>query len=249
MSDFRKVAVDALKWFPQSRKVVPVTQVRVQFPPSACTVSPGAGRFGIEMVLAGHRAHPAFVTFLHDVETHAREHAARFLKTPGLTWHASVDPYSLVPTFRASAFSDTTFFDAGGEVTHDPAAFGGCEALVELGGAWTSDTHWGLRWKVLEFKDCPAAPPPRPFAFVDDPDDPDDPSDGRLHAPSRAPSHAPSRVPSHAPFAFLDDPDDPADPVSDGRLHAPSHVPSHAPFAFLDDADDPDGATTRPSPV
>ena len=195
MADFRKVAVDALKWFPQSRKVVPVTQVRVQIPPSACCVSAAAGRFGIELTLAGHPAHPAFVAFVHGVETHAREHAARFLKTPDLTWHTSVDPYSSLPTFKASAFSDTTFFTATGEVTHDPTSFRGGAALLELGGAWTSDTHWGLRWKVLEVKECPTAPPPHPFAFMDDPRDDD----------VIAPVSRPKMVPSHAPFAFLDD--------------------------------------------
>lgn len=200
MADFRAVAVSALKWFPQSRKVVPVTQVRVQVPPSACTVSAAAGRFGLELTLAGHHAHPAFVTFLHDVETHAREHADRFLKNPGLTWHASVDPYSLVPTFRVSAFTDTTFFDADGAVTHDPTHFRGAAVLLELGGAWTSDTHWGLRWKVLELKHCPTAPPPRPFAFLDDDDDDVSPPVSkapRLQAPRL-------QAPQDVPFAFID---------------------------------------------
>lgn len=173
--DFRDVDIDSLKWFPMSRKVIPVTQIRVQVPRAACTIEPGPCRYGIRL----DRCHPAFGDFVRRVESHALEHASRFLGRQAPQAPVDLDapdaadedfqwPRSWFSSlgygnsFKVNAFSDTTFFDREGKVCLDPTGFRGCLALLELNGAWVSDTHWGLRWKVLEVKDAdviPAAPP------------------------------------------------------------------------------------------
>lgn len=151
MPDFRRLGVQALKWFPQSRKTVPVTPVRVQVPPSPCAISLLPGRYAIELTLAGHAAHPAFARWVAEVEQHARQHATP--TTPDLTWFTCTDVGSLLPTLKVSGFDDTRFFDAKGAQHMSPPDIGACTCLLELTGAWTSDAGWGLRWKVLEVKE------------------------------------------------------------------------------------------------
>jgi hypothetical protein len=166
MADFRRVALNTLKWFPQSRKTVPVTPVRVQVPPSPCAITLLPGRYAIELTLAGHAAHDAFAEFVGDVEQHALEHARP--SSQGLTWYSCFSAYSLIPTLRLSAFDDTKFFDAAGlPCVAPPTDFKACACVLELTGAWTTDASWGLRWKVLEVKHVtqPLVPP---TLFVDD---------------------------------------------------------------------------------
>ena len=182
-ADFRRVAVQALKWFPQSRKTVPVTPVRVQVPPSRCAIALLPGRYAVELVLAGHAAHPGFARWVEDVEQHAQAHARP--ADPGLTWRSCLDANGLVSRLRLSAFDSTKFFDAEGRPSFAPTDFAGCSCLLELAGAWTTDTSWGLRWNVLEVKHAPHAgelavpclllddedalpPPALPSMFIDD---------------------------------------------------------------------------------
>lgn len=151
MVDFRRVAVQALKWFPQSRKTVPVTPERVQVPPSACAISLLPGRYAIELTLAGHPVHREFVRFVADVEEHAQQHARP--TSEDLRWYSCTDVDSLVPTLKLSAFDDARFFDADGAQHMSPTDIKACSCLVEMTGAWTSEFGWGLRWKVLEVKE------------------------------------------------------------------------------------------------
>ena len=153
MADFRTVSVSSLKWFPQSRKTVPVTPVRVQTPPGSCAICLLPGRYGIELTLSGHPAHAAFVRFLASVEAHARQHARP--SGQGLRWCACTDADSLVPVLRLSAFDDARLYACDGLPHADPTGFEACSCLLELAGAWVTDTAWGLRWKVLEVKQTP----------------------------------------------------------------------------------------------
>ena len=151
MADFRSIRVEALKWFPQSRTTVPVTPVRLQTPPSPCSIARAAGRYSIHLQLAGHAVHPAFVEFLRAVEAHAVAHAAP--RDPTLRWFSCLDA-GLVPALRLSAFDDTRMYDAAGDACADATAMTTCACLCELAGAWTTETSWGLRWKVLEVKEA-----------------------------------------------------------------------------------------------
>ena len=171
MADFRAVEVRALKWFPQSRKTVPVTPVRVQVPASRCSITLCPGRYGVELDLVGHAAHTLFVQFVRDVEQHAREHARPSSKD--LTWRSCLDEGALVPRLRLSAFDATRFFDAEGQPCHEPTAFEGCSCLLELTGAWTTDVSWGLRWNLVEVKRAPhAASLQPPCLFLEDDEQP-----------------------------------------------------------------------------
>lgn len=156
MADFRRVSVGSLKWFPQSRKSVPVTPIRVQTPPCPCSITLLPGRYGLELTLSGHPSHAAFVGFLRAVEAHAREHARP--TRDDLRWYACTDADSLIPTFRLSAFDDVRFYDRDGLPHACPTDFEACSCLLELAGAWTTDTAWGLRWKVLEVKRAVCVP-------------------------------------------------------------------------------------------
>lgn len=181
--DFRTVDVPALKWFPQSRKTVPVTPIRVQVPPSQCAIELLPGRYAVDLTLAGHPVHEAFVQFVKDVEAHAQTHARP--TRPDLRWCSCVDADALLPRFRVSAFDDAKFFTGDGDTHLAPTDIQSCAVLLELGGAWTTDACWGVRWKVLEVKQAPPVPPP--FLFLPEP--------------------APDRAPPPVPFAFLDDPE------------------------------------------
>ena len=157
MADFRTIGVHALKWLPLSRKTLPVTPIRVQVPPSQCSITLLQGRYGVDLTLCGHPAHAGFVRFLASLERHAQCNAS---PPPDLRWYPNVTVDSLVPLMKLSAFDGTKFFDAGGEVCYEPTAIQGCSCLLELSGAWTSSTSWGLRWKVLEIKQASAGPIP-----------------------------------------------------------------------------------------
>lgn len=151
MADFRRLHVADLKWFPLSRKLVPVTPVRVQFPPCPCSIHVLPGRYCMELALAGHAAHPAFVEFVRAIEEHAQRHASRHV-CPSKTWFSALASQGAVPTMKLNAFSDAKFYDAGAGPHPNPTDITGCSCLAELQGAWVSDTCWGLRWKVLEVK-------------------------------------------------------------------------------------------------
>lgn len=150
MADFRHIRIDALKWFPQSRSTVPVTPVRVQTPPCPSAITRSAGRYSILLSCVGHPVHPQFVEFLRGVELHALKHAKP--RTPDLRWFPCLED-SLVPVFKLSAFDDIRFYDAHGDLHPDPTSIEACACLCELSGAWTTDSSWGLRWKVLEVKE------------------------------------------------------------------------------------------------
>ena len=164
MADFRSVDVSAIRWFPQSRKTVPATPVRVQVPAAPCTVALAPGRYVLDLVLAAHPAHAAFVDFVRRVEEAAVREARPAVA--GLRWCPCLDADSLVPTLRLSAFDDTRFYDAAGGRHAAPEGARACACLLELGGAWTTDGCWGLRWKVLEVKEC--APLGVPCMLLDD---------------------------------------------------------------------------------
>lgn len=167
MADFRRVALNAIKWFPQSRKTVPVTPVRVQVPACPCTITLLPGRYAIELTLAGGAAHEAFAGFVGELEQHALEHARP--SSQGLGWYSCFSAYSLVPTLRLSAFDDARFFEADGAPCASlPTHFKACACVLELVGAWTTDTAWGLRWKVLEVKHAPHTAPASHMMFLDD---------------------------------------------------------------------------------
>lgn len=156
MCDFRGIVVSDLKWFPQSRAVIPVTPVRVQTPPATCVITSVAGRHAVELSLVGHPMHGPFVDFVRELERHAGDHAGDHARDHAeRTWCSCVVD-GLTPRFRLSAFSDTLFFDRDGVPLGDPTRVAACACLCELVGAWLTEDRWGLRWKVLELKACAA---------------------------------------------------------------------------------------------
>lgn len=148
MPDFRKVNLGSVRWFPQCRNAIPATPIRVQVPPSPCTIGIMPGRYTLELSLVGHAAHPAFLEFLEAVEREARE------RNPvDLPFHSCLVSDISRP-FRLSAFDDARFYDVQGNEHASPPDIKGCHCLIELGGAWVTGAKWGVRWKVLEVKEA-----------------------------------------------------------------------------------------------
>lgn len=165
MADFRTICLDSLGWFPCNKKLVPVTPVRFQVPPSACCVSLLPGRYNIKLSLAGHALHEAFVAFMVQLDKHALQNAKP--NNPNLKWYSCTNASTLVPVLSLSAFDGSTrWFDADGRPALSPTNFESCSCLLELTGAWMSETHWGLRLSVLEVKHVPRSL--EPFMFIDD---------------------------------------------------------------------------------
>jgi hypothetical protein len=159
--DFRRVDVSALRWMPAARKSIPLhSAVTVQTPPSPCTVTTFPGRHALQLRLGGHAAHPQFLDFLGSLEDHARAAAC---PPPGLRLAPCVARDGMWPTLKMSAFEGAAFFDRDGAPHADPEAMRGCECLCQVVGAWVGDGAWGLRWKVLEVKECDAPAPPMMF--------------------------------------------------------------------------------------
>lgn len=169
--DFRSVAPSSVTWATWSRGQ-PVARTRqggkvvVQTPACACTVSLASpGMYRIQMMLNGSSpVHAAFCEWLGELEEAAGE-------APELaSWKASKGRSTCVynNTMRLMAFSDTMAFDESGKMSADLMTAKGCACIVELQGCWTSDSRWGLRWRVVQVKFSKEAPVT--MAFVDDDD-------------------------------------------------------------------------------
>lgn len=63
-------------------------------------------------------------------------------------------------------FVDVDWFDAAGQFINPDLELKGCCCLLELQGAYVTETSHGPRWKLVQVRMC--EPPPEPFLFVDD---------------------------------------------------------------------------------
>lgn len=184
--DFRQVAVGELDWSGRVRGQ-PAARARgdkvvIQTPVAACKVSlAGAGMYRMDIALRPDvSVHSELATWLCEVDETMATCADLAEWRQGKTRSDTL----FRNNWRLMAFSDTLCFDAQGKLSFDLLDAASCSCLVELQGGWSSDTRWGVRWKVLQVKfstepaDClPAAPAQhRPafeprlsqFAFMED---------------------------------------------------------------------------------
>ena len=181
--DFRAVDPSTTTWSTWTRgqpgaRARDGSKVVVQTPTCPCRVSlarPGMYRVDLKL----HPAvpvHAQFAEWVGALEESASE-AAELAEWRGKR-RRSACVYN--DGVRLMAFSDTLAFDEEGKLSADLMDAAACAALVELQGLWSTDTSWGLRWRVTQLKfsktplDLPAvvAEPPPPalpgFAFVDE---------------------------------------------------------------------------------
>jgi len=146
--DFRHVSIDRLDWRASGTKLKCVYgggKALFQLPRLRARITP-VPRFPGAIELAFTKGIPGALT---DFFERVRESAE---------WHMNPAPEQryLDPLRKLTAFNDTLAFDADGTLltkcmqTLGPHASVSC--LVSLDGAWSSDTYWGLRLKLVQLK-------------------------------------------------------------------------------------------------
>lgn len=183
--DFRQADPQAISWATWSRgqpaaRTAQGGKIVVQTPLCPCRVSlQGGGMYRIDLVLRPDVAlHSEFADWLCVIEEGAAE--AEALKA----WRGARGRSTCVynNSMRLMAFSDTLVFDSSGKLSGDLLSAAGCSCIIELQGGWSTDSRWGLRWKIVQCKfveevslapagaldDEPEAPGPANFAFLDD---------------------------------------------------------------------------------
>jgi hypothetical protein len=53
---------------------------------------------------------------------------------------------------RVMAFADTPVFDSREALTAELESARSVSCILELQGTWSTETRWGLRWKILQVK-------------------------------------------------------------------------------------------------
>lgn len=186
--DFKTIAPSSITWTTWYRgqpaaRLGDGIKVIVQTPVATCRVSLATqGMQRIDMALQPvTQVHADFAEWLCDVDSAAADAVTAWR-------HGKTQSSSLFRnSFRLTAFTNTECFDAAGKVSFDLIDAASCSCLLELQGCWSTDSRWGLRWKVVQVKfdtSVPAciahasyAPPPTDltpaqnpfsaFAFID----------------------------------------------------------------------------------
>lgn len=184
--DFTAVAPSSIAWNTWQRGQPAArlgeSRVVVQTPMAPCRVSLGAqGMQRIDMSFQPVvQIHSEFAAWLCDVDSAAAD------AVPA-DWRRGKSQSSSMfrNSFRVTAFTNTPCFDSDGKVSFDLMDANSCACLLELQGCWSTDTRWGLRWKVVQVKfdksvpafmtttpshthhDVSDQPVPTAFAFLD----------------------------------------------------------------------------------
>lgn len=171
LDPFSSLAISATK----TRNLYPcVPRVPVQIPraPSLITL----GTYGYNVLLrfctATNPAHAAFVTWVDTVDSQASRWMADM--NSGLAWTTCVKGFGGERSMYLTLESSTTVFDSSRHLLEaSPCTIKHLDCIAEVAGIWTSNTHAGLRWKLVQVKKSEAptpSVPPRPM-FVEDSSD------------------------------------------------------------------------------
>lgn len=198
--DFRSIGPDAMAISAaKSRSLYPcLPRIPVQLPRARCIVS--LGNFGYNLLFRFDREvpiHAAFAEWVSALESRAQEQMASI--DPGLGWTTSLKGFGDSLTLYLTIDSASVVFDTDNSLLEaSPTTLTAADAIVEIGGVWTSPTNAGLRWKLVQIKrqmSPPIAGAPVP-AFLDDE------MDGvRVDAPQA------KRMRTFEPFMFVENDD------------------------------------------
>jgi hypothetical protein len=161
--DFRAIKPDDVSWrvsgtnvyanLPDGRRPT------FQMPKCPCLVTrQGKGMMRVDARLdPADPVHAAFADWVSHIEENAH----------GAPWNSGLGLSRAVYNwnFRLMAFSDTLTFDEEGKLSTDFVSARQMTALMDLSGAWKTDSKWGLRWRVSQIKFDRAAPPEKPRTF------------------------------------------------------------------------------------
>ena len=196
--DFRKLGQDAFALSgTKTRNLYPcVPRIPLQLPRARCIVS--LGNFGFNLLFRFDRdvpVHAAFAEWVAAIEARAMDRVDEI--DPCLTWTTSLKGFGDTLSLYLTIDSATVVFDTDNSLLEaSPTTITAADAIVEIGGVWTSPTNAGLRFKLLQLKKATAPP----LAGVPSPAFMDDDLDGvRIDAP-----HA-KKQRFFEPFMFVED--------------------------------------------
>lgn len=186
--DFRAIDASGLSWntWYKGQPVARLpggARLQVQTPLSACRVSVAhPGMYRVELSMRPDvAAHIAFKEWVTEIERSAEAAAAGDSELA--SWMGTKQRSATVynDNMRLTAFSDTLTFDSTGKLSAGLMDAAACACLLELSGCWSSDTRWGLRWRIVQLKfdtvaptlptievPCDAPPPSLVYEFVED---------------------------------------------------------------------------------
>lgn len=173
--DFRKLGQDAFALSAtKSRSLYPcVPRIPIQLPRARCIVS--LGNFGYNLLFRFDRevpVHAAFAEWVAGIEARAMDGMDEI--DPGLTWTTSLKGFGDTLSLYLTIDSASVVFDADATLLEaSPTTITAADAIVEIGGVWTSPTNAGLRFKLLQLKKAiapPIAGAPTPAFLEDDMD-------------------------------------------------------------------------------
>lgn len=145
--DFRNVVVDRISWV-GSKACYGSAKITVQTPVTRCRCTGPP-----EMRQVTFMAIPSQVaSFVHAIEQSAST-GAGVVKVKRVRECVSFDR-----EWTVTAYDDTVWFREDG--THadalDDETMKACACILRLDGVWTTESSWGLKWKVLEIQAfCP----------------------------------------------------------------------------------------------
>lgn len=163
--DFRTVDASTIGWntWYKGQPVARLAgggRLQVQTPMTACRASVAhPGMYRVELSLRPDvAAHAAFREWVTEIERSAERAAAQDAELAAWmgTKQRSATVYN--DTMRLTAFSDTLTFDSCGKLSAGLMDAAACACLLELSGCWSSESRWGLRWRIVQLKFDTVAP-------------------------------------------------------------------------------------------
>jgi hypothetical protein len=152
MTDFRSISPRSISWIRGGRgNAVLATRtsgeknIVFQLPRLNCFISKhSAGMFRIDFKLdPSDKTHAQFVDWIADLEQSAIG-----------TWSSQLQQSKLIyrDGFRVMIFSDTKAFDENSRLSVDYFKARSASAIVQLAGLWTTDSKYGIRLNIKQFK-------------------------------------------------------------------------------------------------
>jgi hypothetical protein len=150
MADFRDVSPKSLTWRRGGKgsiyanRIVGEKTIKFQIPKMNCNIavhSPGMFRMELKMS-PSIPIHAQFMDWIADLEQSAQGPWGNVSKSSAIYNNG----------IRVMFFSDTNCFDSSGNMSADFMKAKSVSAIFSLTGLWLTDTKYGLKFKVEQFK-------------------------------------------------------------------------------------------------
>lgn len=150
MSDFRDISPKSITWRRGGKgsiyanRLVGEKTIKFQLPKMNCNIavhSPGMFRMELKMS-PSIPIHTQFMEWIADLEQSAKGPWGNVTKSSAIYNNG----------IRVMFFSDTNCFDSQGNMSADFMKAKSVSAICSLTGLWLTDTKYGLKFKVDQFK-------------------------------------------------------------------------------------------------